>query len=68
MADPRYKRTVTANFRLDPEVKNAVAQAAREEGVSMTQWLTAAIADRACRPDLMPSHTRQEVISLRDSA
>lgn len=78
MADPRIKiPTVTMNFRQRPEVKVAAQDAARAAGVTLTDFVAAAIAEKCGRLDLIPATLHQEVItvsassdtlSLRDSA
>lgn len=65
MADPRRKiPTVTMNFRQRPEVKAAAATAARAAGVSLTDFVAAAIAEKCGRPDLVPATLNQEVMAL----
>lgn len=69
MADPRRKiPTVTMNFRQRPEVKVAAQDGARAAGVSLTDFVAAAIAEKCGRPDLVPPTLNQEVMGLRDSA
>ncbi|MGI6797879.1 hypothetical protein [Gordonia sihwensis] len=69
MADNRYKRpSVPANFRWPPEFKTLVVQEAALAGVTQTDWVLAAVANFARRPDMAPEVLRQEVLQFRDSA
>lgn len=65
LADPRVKiPTVTMNFRQRPAVKAAALEGARAAGVSLTDFVAAAIAEKCGRPDLIPATLDQQVIDV----
>lgn len=67
MADPRFKRpTRQANFRWDPDHKALIESAARELGMTLTDFVLSAALARAGHPELAP--VRQEAMNLRPSA
>ena len=69
MPDPRVKtHTVTMNFRQRPEIKAAAKEGALAAGVTLSDFVAAAIAEKAGRPDLVPPTMAQEVMALRDTA
>ncbi|MBR7194633.1 hypothetical protein [Gordonia sp. SCSIO 19800] len=72
MPDPRFKtHTEHMNMRQTAEIK-ALAKSEAEKlkekygvAISMSEWVAAAIAEKAGRPDLIPAKLRQEVIQLQ---
>lgn len=66
MPDPRFKtHTEHMNMRQRPEIKELARNAASAAGVSLSEWVAAAIAEKAGRPDLAPAKLRQEVMNLK---
>lgn len=69
MADPRRKiPTEHMNMRQRPEIKKIARAGALDAGVSLTDFVAAAIAEKCGRDDLVPPTMKQEVMGLRDSA
>ncbi|UZF59355.1 DUF1778 domain-containing protein (plasmid) [Gordonia polyisoprenivorans] len=69
MADPRFKSvTVTMNMRMRPEVKAAAQRCADDAGVTLTDFVAAAIAEKAGALDLVPPTLRQEIMEFPASA
>ncbi|MCZ4581575.1 MULTISPECIES: hypothetical protein [Mycobacteriales] len=69
MPDPRIKtHTERMNMRQRPEIKDLARTGAQEAGVSLADWVAAAIAEKAGKPEMAPASIRQEVIALRHSA
>lgn len=69
MADPRQKiPTEHMNMRQRPDIKAIAREGARAAGVSLTDFVAAAIAEKCNRPDLVPPTMDQEVMALRESA
>lgn len=69
MADPRFKRpTRQVSFRWDPALKALLEQSAADAGMTLTAFVLGASLIQAGHSDLAPSHMRQEVLSLKDSA
>ncbi|WP_376740293.1 type II toxin -antitoxin system TacA 1-like antitoxin [Gordonia paraffinivorans] len=52
-------------MRQRPEIKELARNAAAASGVSLSEWVAAAIAEKAGRPDLAPAKLRQGVIDLK---
>lgn len=69
MPDPRVKtHTEHMNMRQRPEIKELARSSARGAGVSLSDWVAAAIAEKAGRPDLVPAPLNQEVLAFQESA
>ena len=56
------------NMRQRPDIKAIAREGARAAGVSLTDFVAAAIAEKCNRPDLVPPTMDQEVMALRESA
>ena len=66
MPDPRVKtHTEYMNMRQRPEIKALARSAAQSAGVSLSDWVAAAIAEKAGKPELVPTALNQEVIALQ---